>query len=74
MSDDQNTVTVRIALAVDANRRWDAQGANAFTDDEAMDLAVNALGRVVARYWITVTVPVPEPQEIAGKVEAAGDA
>lgn len=67
---EPKTVTVRIAVAIDPHGGWNAVGTNAIDDDDAMSLAMMDLP-VCTAYWVTVTVPVPEAQEIAGKVEAA---
>ena len=70
---EPKTVTARIALAVSPDGKWNAVGCNDVDDDDAMSLAMMDLP-VCTAYWVTVTVPVPEAQEIAGKVEAAADA
>ena len=71
---EPKTVTVRIAVAVDTRGVWNAVGASTIDDGVAMDLAAEAVADGEARYWVTATLPIPEPQEIDGTVEAAGDA
>ena len=68
------TVTVRIAVAIDPHGEWNAVGTNAIDDDDAMNLAIDGVKAGEARYWVTAALPIPEPQEIAGTVETAGDA
>ena len=67
---EPNTVTVRIAVAVDPAGCWNAVGTNAIDDDDAMNLAIDGVGGGETRYWVTATLPIPEAREIAGKVEA----
>ena len=68
---EPKTVTPRIALAMGNNGEWNAVAWSLGSDDAAMKVAEAGVQVCVARYWITATVPVPEAQEIAGKVEAA---
>ncbi len=71
---EPKTATVRIAVAVDQDGDWAACGAIYITDEEMMGDATYHLNDGAARYWVTATLPIPEPQEISGTVEAAGDA
>ena len=66
---EPKTVTPRIALAVSPDGKWNAVGCNDIDDDDAMGLAMADLP-VCAAYWVTVTLPIPEAREIAGKVDA----
>ena len=71
---EPKTVTVRIAVAIDPYGCWCAAGHSGMDDGAAMDLAIDGVKAGEARYWVTATLPIPEPQEIDGTVEAAGDA
>ncbi len=71
---EPKTVTVRIAVAIDPHGGWNAVGASTIDDGAAMDLAIDGVKAGEARYWVTAALPIPEPQEIAGTVETAGDA
>lgn len=71
---EPKTVTVRIAVAIDPYGGWNAVGASTIDDGAAMDLAIDGVKAGEARYWVTATLPIPEAQEIAGKVEAAANA
>ncbi len=70
---EPKTVNVRIAVAVDKNGEWRANGWNG-DDGSAMGRATDWLEIGVRCYWVTATLPIPEAQEIAGKVEDAADA
>lgn len=70
---EPKTVTARIALAVGPDGKWNAIGCNDGDDDDVMGIAMEDFS-MCASYWVSVTVPVPEAQEIDGKVEDAADA
>lgn len=65
-------VKVRIALAVDPDGKWSAQGWPTFESDD-WDFVVDDLEQGEARYWITAEVDVPERAvaEVEGEVSDA---
>lgn len=65
------TVKVRVAVAVDAEGMWAAVAKAGYSGSSAMREANEMLDecRAVANYYITAELPIPEPQEIAAKVE-----
>lgn len=63
------TVRVRVAVAVDKNGCWSANGASAFGDDDAMGFSVEHLETGEARYFLTAELPIPEVPEVAASVE-----
>ena len=65
-----NTVPVRIAVAVNAAGRWDAQGNSEGPDERMMDWANENVGYDGRITFITAHVPKPDqPAEVAGTVE-----
>jgi hypothetical protein len=61
------TVTVRVAVAVDTNGCWQAAGANFWPDGQAFIEA--RADNNDARYILTATLPIPTVPEIAAQVE-----
>lgn len=68
MTDKPKTVEVRIAVAVDKDGGWCSSGADGHKDDDLMNAALGGMGRHEARYWVTATLPIPQPQEVEGQV------
>lgn len=68
------TVKVRIAVAIDPKGRWYAHGTDSFpkNHDELLEVVdIDQCGPNEALFWITAELPVPEVQEVAGKIAAA---
>lgn len=65
------TVTVRIAVAVGTNGAWSCVGANwaGDEDDSVGRAALNQISGQASLFWVTATLPIPEPVEVEGKVE-----
>lgn len=63
----QKTVAVRIAVAVDAEGKWFANGWHDARGNDAMTEATERVGLGEARYWVTAELPVPVP-EVVGTV------
>ena len=64
------TVKVRIAVAVDSEGNWSACGWNDAAEDMLLNPVLDTLGPVSMWRWITAELPIPEPLEVAGEVEA----
>lgn len=70
------TVTVRIPVAVDASGLWASDSSMANTDGRNEMYSIQALREIqgnemsLATCWITAEVPIPEPVEVEGRVEA----
>lgn len=71
------TVKVRIAVAVDPQGRWYAQGSGELltgllypkNHDELLETVdVDQCGPNEALFWITAELPVPQIEEVAGVV------
>lgn len=63
------TVKVKIAVAVDPDGDWNANGWSSADDDiMMMDLVVDTLKDGEARYWVEAELPVPETQSVQGQV------
>ena len=60
------TVKVRIAVAVDPDGNWNASGwrkpDGKPAEEEAMDIAIEAVEEGEARYWIEAELLLPEPE------------
>lgn len=56
------TVTVRVAVCVEADGTWAAHGASGITDAGAMHVAHYEPGDAVS--WLTAQVPLPEPARV----------
>ncbi len=63
-------ITVRIAVAVDEEGDWVADGGSRQPDGAAEDAVVDLLGAFgpVRISYVTARVPVPEAEEIEGEV------
>ena len=65
-------IAARIALAVDKRGKWFAYGYTDGDDGVLMGACMDDLEQGVARYFVTVTVPLPsDPIEIYGTIEPA---
>ena len=67
-------VKVKIALVIDENGVWNANGWSSdkpHHDEEVMDMAIEGVGDGEARYWIEAEVDTPEVKTIAGTVTPA---
>jgi hypothetical protein len=62
-------VTVRIAVAVDANGQWSGYGNPGLTEKETFDVILDDLEPGEARYWVSATLPIPTVPVIAGTLE-----
>lgn len=54
------TVTVRVAVAVDPAGKWCANGWHGAKDRELMDCSIDAVEDGEARYFLTVELPIPQ--------------
>lgn len=69
MTDRPTAVKVRIALAINADGDWDAQGNADWEGDYSRnEVATNIDYPTI--YWVTAEIPIPGDQEVAGAVEA----
>ena len=64
------TVSVRIAVAVDAEGQWYAHSRSGETDEQKMKMAKSLL-KSPNCYWLTATLPVPQPVEVQVEVTPA---
>ena len=65
------TVSVRIAVAVDANGDWNAVGfSGARSDAEKMGLCVETLQDGEARYWLEAELAIPDAPTVQADVAA----
>lgn len=70
------TVKVRIAVAMQPDRTWWAEGHSLYSSEQAKEIALGVYGiqRGTVVYIVTaeLSVPdeIPKPQEVAGEVEA----
>jgi hypothetical protein len=66
------TVRVRIAVAVDADGKWNASGwgtEHTFANDTAMDIVIEGVEDGEARYWVEAELQIPEEKTVQGEVE-----
>lgn len=61
VANEQQTVRVRIAVAVDRSGQWAACGGPSVADDwhGAMDCMLNWIEEGEARYWVEAELPIP---------------
>jgi len=64
---DQRMVTIRIAVAVDAEGKWFANGWHDARGSDAMTEVAERVGLGENRCWVTAELPVPVPV-VAGTV------
>lgn len=65
-----NTAKVRIAVAVNADGEWSADGADSWQDGYAINAAKAAVADDSRVTFVTAYAPLPEPPaEVAGSVE-----
>lgn len=67
-----NTVPVRVAVAVAADRTWDAEGASFKPPESSESVAIGSLNPGIASRitWITAYAYLPEPPaEVRGEVQ-----
>ncbi len=68
--DEEKTVRVRIAVAVDKDGKWSACGLPSYESwDEAMDCWVDDLAPGEAQYWVEATLPIPAIETVEGEVK-----
>lgn len=69
---EQRTVRVRIAVAVDPQGRWAAQGW--FASDPDWTDVICDVGSGEVRYWIEADVPLPAPPAVIEGVASPAEA
>jgi len=69
----QKTVKIRIAVVVDMDGNWAANGWKGAKDQEAIDLAMEGdLSSPIIPYFVTIEVPAPLPIELTTAAVQAG--
>lgn len=68
---DQQTVKVRIAVAVDPTGAYSATGYDTMSEKNGFDFITDTLQPGEARYWVTAELPIPAAPEVPGTVENA---
>ena len=63
------TVEVRVAVAVDRNGHWSANGWQGASADQARDAASEIVAEGECIYWLTATLPVPAEVTVVARVE-----
>ena len=67
---DEDSVEVRIAVAVDETRDWSARVDQGALDEDSSSDALDCLGGETASVsYVTARVPLPRPVEVRGEVE-----
>ena len=62
------TVRVRIAVAVDPDGFWSANGWAGSNEKVHMERACDTVGEGEARYWLEADLPIPEQQTFEATV------
>ncbi|TPG41930.1 hypothetical protein EAH89_28195 [Roseomonas nepalensis] len=65
---EPKTITVRIAVAVDAEGKWFASGWHDARGNDAMTAASEQVALGEARYWVTAELPLPMVTEVPGTI------